>query len=373
MTRLRIAVHALDRTGPPMLALAFVRWLAGAGVPAEVVAFRGGELLDDFVRLAPTVVLLDPSQPWDHAAPDPRLVATVRRRATALEPADATLLVSVSAAQALPYLPPGDPPGAPVVAWVVERGEDLHWLDGPLAPHRWVTRWLAGAEGIRTELRAHLHGPAADAEIRVVGEFVADASPPAAELVQHCRRALGVAADEMLVVGGGIATVRKAPDLFVEVALAHARAHGPAARFVWFGGESDVLFEPVSRQIRDLGLANVRMMGSVVDVTPWLAAADVFLHPARLDAFPLICLHAALAGTPVVGFSGAGGLVEMFGDAFAGAPYPDVAGLAAALGALEDPHERSALGRRQAEAAAPHVASRAAPVLYERLCAEVAA
>jgi glycosyltransferase involved in cell wall biosynthesis len=35
---------------------------------------------------------------------------------------------------------------------------------------------------------------------------------------------------------------------------------------------------------------------------PWLAAADVMLHPARLDAFPLVCLHAAFAGTPTIRF-----------------------------------------------------------------------
>ncbi len=46
----RVMVHALDRTGPPMLALAFVRWLRRThpGDDVELVAFRGGEMVSEF-------------------------------------------------------------------------------------------------------------------------------------------------------------------------------------------------------------------------------------------------------------------------------------------------------------------------------------
>ena len=81
-----------------------------------------------------------------------------------------------------------------------------------------------------------------------------------------------------------------------------------------------------------MGLGHFALVESVPDLTPWLAAADVFLHPARLDAFPLVCLHASLAGTPVVTFRGVGGTDEMFGDDAAGPGYPDVEAMAARAG-----------------------------------------
>ena len=359
----RIAVHALDRTGPPMLARSVLVWMTEhhPEVAVEVVAFRGGELLDDFVRLVPTHVLLDPSEPLDHAAPSPRRVEAVLRRCEGLGRVDATLLVSVAAGQCLPYLPDC---GTPVLAWAVEQGEDLHWIDGPLQLRNRVTRWLAGSFGTLDELEELGLG----AGTEVVPEFIGSTQVGDAT-VRNCRSALGVRPGNALVMGGGIATLRKGPDLFVEVASACRRRGASGLDFVWLGGERDPLFGLLVEEVERLGLENVRLMGSVVDIDPWVAAADVFLHPARLDAFPLVCLHAAAAGTPVVGFSGAGGLPEMFGDSFLGAPFPDVAGLAARLIELaEDARRSAALGAaQQSVVRSRHVADRAAPLLFERM------
>lgn len=346
-----------------MLARAFVRWMSEhrPEIGLEVVAFRGGELLDDFVRLAPTRVLLDPSEPWDHDAPDPRRQAVATQRASGGAAPAGTLLVSVAAGQVLPYLPPSD---APVVAWVVEQGHDLHWLDGPLGLGDRVTSWFAGSEGTRAELSQRLPS---GTSVVVVPEFVEHAVAADDRTAANCRAALGAEAGDLLVLGAGIATVRKAPDLFVEVAM-HADAAGIRARFVWLGGERDPLFPRVRAQVDELGLENVRLMGSVADLSPWLTAADVFLHPARLDAFPLVCLHAATVGTPVVGFRGAGGLEEMFGDAFVGADFPDVGEMASIIGGFVDGAARRRVGRSQADAVVGRFSSdAAAPVLWNAL------
>ena len=317
-------------------------------------------------------MLLDPSEPWDHRAPDPARVREVGRRAHGLAEVDATLLVSVSAGQVLPYLPPTS---GPVAAWVVEHGEDLHWMDGPLDLTGRVTTWFAGSEGTRVEL-ADRFGIGATSEgggarrVAVIPEFISTPSAAPDTLVSNCRAALGARPGEIVVLGAGIATPRKAPDLFVEVAALCARSGEDRFRFVWLGGERDAMFEAVRTEIDRLGLDNVRLMGSVVDIDPWCAAADVFLHPARLDAFPLVCLHAAAQGTPVVGFSGAGGLVEMFGDGFRGAPFPDVAALADAVIALTDPAERDALGRTQSASVLERFTSQwAATTMFDALSA----
>lgn len=359
MTRWRIALHALDRTGPPVLARGWLRWLTTERPDdeVEVVAFRGGPLLDDLLRLAPVHVLLDPSEPWDHAQPDTERVAEVRRRAGRLAPADVTLLVSVAAGQALPYTSDG----GETVAWVVEQGEDLHWLAPPLQLADRVDRWLAGSDGTRADLAGR------GIEVAAVAPEFVETPEVGADVAARCRGAAGVADDGLLVVGAGIATRRKAPDLFVEVALAHGRDRTrPPATFVWLGGERDPLFDRLRAEVDRLGLRGVRFAGDVVDVTPWLAAADVLLHPARLDAFPLVCVTAAALGTPVVGFSGAGGLEEMFGSAFVGAPYPDVAALADQLRSLADPGARRRAGEGQREAVTPaFLAPQAAPRLHD--------
>ena len=276
-----------------MLARSFVSWLTEQHpeIDLEVVAFRGGELLDDFVRLAPTHVLLDPSEPWDHAAPERRRLESVSLRTARLGDVDGTLLVSVAAGQILPYLPPSS---RPVVAWVVEHGEDLHWLDGPLDLTARVTSWLAGSAGTRDELLSMIEPRQ---PVDIVEEFISDQAPLDPRVVANCRTALGVAADQLLVIGAGIATLRKAPDLFVEVAMAHGRLSAVPAqiRVARWRARHDVHSASRTRSIGWACTTSASWARWSMS-TPWLAAADVFLHPARLDAFPLVCLHAAAVG-----------------------------------------------------------------------------
>lgn len=366
MRRCRVALHALDRTGPPVLGLTFVRWLLQhrPELEVDVVAFRGGELAGESTRLAPTTILLDPDEAWDHADPPAPRRADLHRTTEHLEPADVTLLVSVAAGHSLPYLTGVT---GPVVCWVVEQGEDLHWLDGPADLRGRTSRWLAGAPEVADELSGRL-GPGTDPH--VVPEFVDRVRPAHDRQVEHCRGALDPTGSELLVVGAGIATHRKAPDLFHETAVAHGRNAGGSTAWAWLGGQRDPLFHPVLEEARRGPVPRFRMFGNVDDVVPWLAAADVMLHPARLDAFPLVCLHAAFAGTPVVGFSGVGGVTEMFGPAFAGVPYPDVAGLAALVETFRRPDTRAELAAAQAAWAGDRFSTdAAAPRLLDHLLA----
>lgn len=362
--RIRILLHALDRTGPPMLAITFARWLARTHPSHSIdwVAFRGGDLLDAALDLGPATVLLDPRAGWDHQDPPESDRRAALERAKATGPVDVALAVSVAGGQVLPYLPS---PGPPLVTWSVERGADLHWVDSPVGLRSHTTSWLAGSAGTQDELRSLLGG---EVDVTLCPEFVEDVEVDVVD-VDRRRRLLGVTSQSgLLVVGAGIATIRKAPDVFLELALGAARRHGPIDRFVWFGGEHDPMFTDLLAESRRLGLSHVRFMGNVVDVVPWLAAADVLAHTARLDAFPLVGLHAALVGTPVVGFSDSGGLAEMLGCGLVGAPYPDVASLLDALDGLRDSHARSRVASEQRAAVVERfTAQTAAPKLLEHL------
>ena len=363
--RWRILVHALDRTGPPMLVRSFVRWLHEQVPldPIEVLAFRGGPLEADLEPMARVTVVLDHHEPWDHERPDPDRAAALRRRLATLEPVDVNLLVSTSGGQVLPLL--GDHVG-PVVTWSVEMGPDLHWLDGDVISLRARTDvWLAGSSTTAAELARLLDGPAP----AVVPEFVDQPSPASAEEEDRVRSATGIDPATPLVLGAGIGTHRKGMDLFVEVAVAVAARTDRPVHFAWVGGEADPLYPLVDAEVQRLGIEHVTLHPPVPDLTPWLRTASLFVHTAREDAFPLVCLHAAAVGVPVVAFSGTGGVTEMFGDAFVGDPFPDVAALADRVVSLTDGSAgatRHALGEAQRQrVAADHLAPAAAATLRE--------
>lgn len=370
LRRLRVLVHALDRTGPPVLALAHLRWCAAhrPEVDLDVVAFRGGPLLPDFAAVAPTVVVLDDHEPWEHDAPVAGRRADLVARLADLPRVDATLAVSVSAGQVLPLLPSTS---GPRVTWAVEVGDDLHWIDRPALDLVGRTaRWLAGSEATRSELLERLP---AGTDVAIVPEFVERPAPTSDAERAQARVALGADADDLLVLGAGIGTWRKGSDLFVEVAAALGRTAPGLVRAVWIGGEADPLHDRVAADAEALPGVRAEVRRSVADLDPLLAAADVFVHAARADAFPLVCLHASLAGTPVVAFSGTGGVDEMFGAASRNVPFPDVTALADEVLALRDPAMAQAAGGEQAaHVAQRYVADVAASVLHQAVAEAVA-
>lgn len=343
-----------------MLALAFVRWLHATWPDdrVEVLAFRPGALRSEAPASVPVVTVLEAEEPWGPDQLAGARGAALRNRLAGLEPVDVNLLVSVAAAQALPLLPASI---GPLVTWVVEVGDDLHWARPGGVFDGWDTAWLAGSSASAAALAEVVPGAG---RVPVVPEFV-DAPPPrSTEQVAARRAAAGVSGARALVLGAGIGTRRKGLDLFLEAAA--ALADDASVRSVWVGGDRDPLWGPVRDQAARQHLEHLSVLPATDQLDGWMAAADVFLHPAREDAFPLVCLHAALAGTPVVAFADTG-VSEMFGADFAGAPYPDVASLTRrVLELVHDPSARSELGRRQHDAvAARNVTALAAPRLRE--------
>lgn len=360
MRRLRVALHALDRTGPPVLAMSFVRWMQRhhPDVDVEVVSLRGGPLVDDAVRHAEVVVMLQPGEHWDLADEVRSRFSEARRRLDGRPEPDATLLVSVAAGQLLPVMSHT----GTLVTWIVEQGEDLHWIDAATGLRERTDIWLAGSNSSHAEATARL-----GASVRLVPEFVDDREPVGEMVRRRCRSALGVSEDELLVVGAGIATRRKAPDLFLQTCIA-SRRRGDRARYLWIGGERDELHWPVRVDAAKAGLSGFTTMANVTDLHQWLGAADVFLHTARLDAFPLVCLHSAIAETPVVALRGTGGTTEMFADSFVGADFPDLGGLADAIRSLGDHSERTRVAQQQSKRVrSTYVTEICAPAVLESL------
>ena len=96
----------------------------------------------------------------------------------------------------------------------------------------------------------------------------------------------------------------------------------------------------------------VTFAGHRDDVMAVLDAADVLLHPSRIDAFPGALLEAMAAGVPVVA-TAVGGIPDIVDDGVTGvlvAPPPRPAALAEALAPLlADPALRAGLSERARE------------------------
>lgn len=355
--RVRVIVHALDRTGPPMLARSAVVGLVDAGYEVDVVSVSAGQMITEMAAVAPVRVLLDPRDSPVGVA-DGSLRERGIARAAGLPDPDLVLLVSVAGLLGLDALQLDR--DVPLAAWVVEQGEDLRWLDDRPDWRERVDHWWAGTGGTAAELKARW-----GIDALVVPEFIAD---PEHHSDRHrLREAAGVGPGEVMVLGAGIATLRKGADLFVEIAAAARRRGRGDLRFVWLGGVDDALFEDIAGDLRQPGRPDVRYVGIVPDVRPWIAAADVFVHPARLDAYPLVCLEAAGTRVPAIGFRGLSAQEEMFGDAALTVRFPDVEAMAERVAALvDDPQERERVAAAQHEAVVrSSIASVAVPRLVD--------
>ena len=367
-------LHSAERTGPPLFALQFLRWLHDAEPEwrtSTLFLDQGGPLEGDFGELGP-VVLTNGLAPYSEGRHRVRKALVrvanlrLRRKLAELGPLTVSHVHCAGSMRVLPALPPG-----PVLGHLHELsvGLDLHL--GPLA-RRHITeadRYVAVSEGVRQAFLERF--PVAADRVERQWGFVDQARLPSG----GSRPQLGIGANEFVVVSSGVRHWRKAPELFVRVARrAMERAPEIPWRFTWVGGRDVGGLEDL---VHRAGLADhVVFLPHQDDPLAWVDAADVFVLPAREDAFPLVCVEAAAIGRPIVTFEN-GGAAELARASKAGVvvPFPNTDGLASALVDLaRDPARRAALGRAAA-AFAQHelLLSGAGPRLLDALRTTAAA
>lgn len=339
-------LHAGDRTGPPLLALRFLRWLREERPDwrLSTVSLGGGtDLLAEFERLGPTLQEspVDPAGSLQHRLRAEVLNRRTRRHLTANGPVDLTHVHCAGSMRVLDVSPP-----SPVLCHLHELsvGLDLHLRARARAHVASADRYVAVADSVRSEFLERFDVDPGSVE-RQFG-FVDEADLPG----PVDRTELGLPADCVLVVTSGVRHWRKAPELFVRVARRLVETRPDVDwRFVWVGG-SDV--GGLEALVAAAGLGSVvSFLGHRPDSLRWVAAADLFFLPAREDAFPLVCVEAAALGRPLVSFV-SGGTPELIRMAGCGrvVDFPDVAGAAAVIAELADhPEERERLGRAGAD------------------------
>ncbi len=358
-------LHAAERTGPPLFALQFLRWLREhhpGWTTSTLFLDEGGDLTDEFAALGP-VVTAGALAPFTagrrptHRAHVRKQLRLLRRQINALGPIDVSHVHCAGSMRAFPALPE-----APVLCHLHELdvGLDLHL--GPLARRHLgdASRYVAVSEGVRDAFNSRFDVDPALVE-RQWGFVDAIRLPSGAD-----RAALGLPADAFVVVSSGVRHWRKAPELFVRTALA-ARCRAPEIpwRFIWVGGSDAGGLDELVRSANLDPL--VTFLPHQSDPLEWLVASDVFFLPAREDAFPLVCVEAAAIGLPIVTFDN-GGAADLVRHAKSGTvvPFPEVDAAATALTELaHDATTRATLAENASRFAREHLLlEQAGPALF---------
>ena len=140
--------------------------------------------------------------------------------------------------------------------------------------------------------------------------------------------------------------------------LAHVRRKTTQVHLAVVGRASPRRYH---RLARSLGVTrDVTFLGRRPDAMPYLAAADVLIHPTHYDACSLVVLEALAAGLPVVS-TRATGVDELMTDGVEGflvANPSETQAMAAHIIHLLDPARREEMGRAARQLALKHTFSR---------------
>jgi glycosyltransferase involved in cell wall biosynthesis len=355
-----------------MALLHLVRWLHdNSGIEPRMAILRGGPLVDEFAEVGPTTVLgteVDWPRPTAaerrlierkrYRAARRRQVARLRDDVAPVASSRAVYLNSVASIRLLHHLPATES----VITHVHELRSALRWSlapqDQPLLRSR-VDHFIAAADCVADNFVDQFGIPRAD--ITRIYEFIDPPrvlAPPERDRTTLLAE-LGLPDDALVVGGSGWADWRKGIDLFTQLARTVVRGGRDDVHFVWVGGLPEGRDgEQIAFDVARSGAAaNVHLVGLQSRPHDWYRAFDVLALTSREDPYPLVGLEASLLEVPMVCFDRSGGMLELvgrsveegLGESGAVVPYLDVEAMAdAALGMLDDPDRRRAMGARAA-------------------------
>ncbi len=233
------------------------------------------------------------------------------------------------------------------------RGSEFPLKDGLL--YRWTYRRVATGVIVNSQATARSLVSRIDwrpaGRIRVLPNGIDPARFRSVRPRAEVREELGVAQDAPVLIVVGELTTRKNAMLLVEILPRLLEAHpGLVVLLVGEGVERG----PLEQRAGELGITDrVRLLGFRRDIPDLLGAADLLVHPARIEGFGYAVVEAMAAGLPVVA-TDASSLPEIVDDGRTGRLFPldDGAALERAIREyLDDPDRRARDGAAGCERA----------------------
>lgn len=351
--------HEASRTGAPFTQLHLINWIRTNTTHEVIVALMwGGDLVPEFAKVAEVHVMdpgIVPKSILERALSKLDRMTQYRRKQIFQQIASRKpSLVFGNSAMTLPFaLELKKLCQAPLVFNVHELESTFFFISKEqfARDSAKIDFLIPGSFAVKRYFESFCLTP--KERIGVVYDFIENelqGKTTAAEIRQQHQIPVG----SKLV--GAIASLvwRKGADVFVQTART-ILDEAPDTYFIWVGGNPDSYqFKEIVRDVRIMGLADrILFVGGKSDLRGYYEAFDVFLLTSREDPFPLVCLEAGLAGTPVICFADAGGMAEFVrDDAGAVVPYLNVPEMAAqTLRLLQNP----ALAQQQGQTAQQRV------------------
>ncbi|WP_165245813.1 glycosyltransferase [Paludisphaera soli] len=345
--------HSACRTGAPFSLLRLCEELSRVpGIECWVVLKTGGDLVAEFARRAPTLVLAKVVEAgiasWA-AAPS---VIAERFREYARNGAAVCNTMAVSE-----FHEAFEAADVPVLSWIHELPTFIEILGGVEAIERIKAasrRTIVPAEVVRNALINRFDVGADRIQTVRYGLDAKTRGLSREEMRESVRAELNLPDDARIILGCGTIDLRKGADLFVQAArtvLSDPSTADLAERtyFVWFGHVVlPDFFQWLRHDVEASGFADrILFAGVRGDLSPYFLAADVFALTSREDPCPFANLEAMESALPVVAFQGSGGAPEVLDGGGVAVPYLDVPAMARAIRELlNDDDARSTMGRR---------------------------
>ncbi len=370
MQKILFVGHEASRTGAPIALLHIIRWLKiNGGVEPYVLLLRGGPLVEDYARTCPTTVLHHPGPAFVRKKPATRIstvcywLTTIvlriwgKLRGRIIRPlavyrykkegVTLVYLNSVCSLQIMRFLK----------ALKCQTLAHIHELPtgiacGTSAEHLATARESAAAfitvsKDVFSTMEES-HGFPKE-KLHLIPESVPIPKTDRSQHRRDVRAMLGLPESTLLVGMAGTLDLRKGTDLFIRIARkVLASSSYPEIHFIWVGDGSGTILTTWRKLygISDALASKIHFVGEQRDAEKWIGAFDILTLTSREDPCPLVHIEAAMAGVPIVCFSGTGGATEWVGQG-AGfvVPHGDVSACVEKVNALiSDPKLREAMG-----------------------------
>jgi glycosyltransferase involved in cell wall biosynthesis len=306
--------HDLSKTGAPLVLFNLCKEAKKAGFDVVIVTLIGGELLKDFLGLAPTIELnrdfsnLNQDEKLDNLFLQLHLKGYKRCIAnTVISGALAPVLVKNSISTVFLF--------HELIQLITDHGFEEHVRrvianNLPIVfSSNFVKEKYLNFFELKSYSKVSLYPQGIDSRM-----IVSDKKKSRRKLLKQLN--LPLTPNTRILLGSGGAERRKGTDLFLDIPrILHEKEALGDIHFVWLGKRTIEFEDWKSRVLPTLAYRkHIHFIDYSEDPGYIFSGADIFLLTSREDPLPSVALISIMNGTPVMCFADTGGIPEILID-----------------------------------------------------------